>query len=119
MRHIFFISSLFAVFFFLPTESNAQTESGVAEINFEVSGVCKMCKKRIENAALTKGVKFAQWDKNTQMIKVIFKPSKITPLDIHNAIANAGYDTSLVEAPDEAYKELPSCCRYKDGIEVH
>ena len=78
-----------------------------------------MCKKRIENAALVKGVKFVEWEKSTQNLKVIFKPSKVTPLDIHKAINNAGHDTALMAAPDDKYQELPGCCRYRDGIKVH
>jgi len=78
-----------------------------------------MCKERIENAALIKGVKFAEWDKETKLIKVVFKPDKTDALKIHKSIAAAGHDTEKEKAEDEAYKKLPACCAYRDGVKTH
>ena len=50
----------------------ASKKKNTETVEFEVSGVCKMCKERIENAALIKGVKFVEWSKESQKIKVIF-----------------------------------------------
>ena len=86
---------------------------------FEVSGVCKMCEQRIEQAALVKGVKFADWDRTTGMIKVMYKTNKTDIHAVHEAIAGIGHDTSELEATEEAYGDLPDCCRYRDGVEVH
>lgn len=86
---------------------------------FKVTGVCGMCKERIENAALIKGVKLAEWDINTQTIKVIYQPKKVTQEEIEKAIAGAGHDTENQKAPEEDYKKLPGCCAYRDGVEVH
>lgn len=86
---------------------------------FEVSGVCGMCEKRIEKAALMKGVKFADWNKQTQMLKVIYKTQKIEELDIHKAVAKVGHDTQKVKADDVVYNSLPACCAYRDGVETH
>jgi mercuric ion binding protein len=86
---------------------------------FTVSGVCGMCEERIENAALIKGVKSAEWDKQTQLLTVIYKPKKVDEKAIHEAVAEYGHDTELVKATDESYNKLPSCCRYRDGVEVH
>jgi len=87
-------------------------------VEFKVEGVCDMCKKTIENAAFIKGVKFAEWDNKTSMLKVIFKSNKVSEDDIHKSVAKAGYTTSKEKATDEAYNSLPKCCRYKE-LEKH
>lgn len=91
----------------------------VKTIELTVSGVCGMCEERIENAALIKGVKSAEWDKQTQILTLIIKPKKVDEKTISEAVAAHGHDTELVKATDEAYNKLPNCCRYRDGIEVH
>ncbi len=87
------------------------------KVSFEVSGNCEMCKKRIEKSALTvKGVKFANWDIPSNLISIIYNPKKVTLLNIQEAIALAGHDTSLVKASDKTYNELPICCIYQRTI---
>jgi mercuric ion binding protein len=103
---------------FLAPEAKAQSKKKIETVEFEVSGVCVMCEKRIEDAALIKGVRLAQWDKLTQKIKVIYSTKKVTLEDIHEAIAKAGHDTEKVKAKDEVYLKLPDCCLYRT-IEVH
>jgi len=88
-------------------------------LEFEVDGVCGMCKERIENAALIKGVKFAEWNKETHMLQVVYRPKKVTELDIHRAVAEMGHDTPRVKASEEAYQKLPACCAYRDGVDPH
>ncbi len=98
----------------------SQKEKSVVKVSFEVSGVCKMCKERIEEAAIyTRGVKKAVWEKETQQIEIVYNKKQTTEEAIHKAIANAGHDTSNTIADAEAYNRLPDCCRYKDGVEVH
>ena len=104
------------------TAGTIQAQDKVKKIEtceIEVAGVCKMCKKRIENAALIKGVKMAQWDQDSQMLKVVYNPSKTTEETIHKSVSDAGHDTNKVTAPDEAYKKLPGCCLYRDGVKPH
>ena len=86
---------------------NAKTEK------FEVKGNCGMCETRIEKAANSvDGVKSADWDKETKMIKVTFDPGKTDLHKIHMAIAKAGHDTDMHKASDEVYDKLPACCKY-------
>lgn len=114
------LASIITVLFFVSTISlSAQTEPKVKTIEFEVSGVCGMCKDRIENAALVKGVKFAEWNKQTQKLKVVYSTKKVAELDIHKAIAQHGHDTPKAKAKDEVYAKLPGCCQYRDGVKVH
>ena len=78
-----------------------------------------MCKNRIETAAYIKGVKFAEWNKETKVLKVSYKSTKVTEDDIHKAIAGVGHNTEKVKATQETIESLPGCCRYDDGVETH
>ena len=86
---------------------------------FTVHGVCSMCEKRIEKAALISGVMSAAWDKDLQNLKVIYKSKKVSLKEIKKAVAQAGHDTDDIKAPDDAYSTLPACCAYRDGVKVH
>lgn len=99
--------------------TNAQDNKKTETAEFKVTGVCGMCKERIENAALIKGVKLAEWDASTQMIKVVYQSNKVTQDEIEKSIAGAGHDTEHHVATEDGYKKLPACCAYKDGVEVH
>ena len=96
----------------------AGTASKVKTATFKVYGVCGMCEKRIEKAALIKGVKMAEWDKHTQKLTVHFS-GKFDVKDVHKAVAKVGHDTELEKAEDDVYQSLPNCCKYRDGREVH
>lgn len=117
MNFILKFTALSAFLILFSFSSNAQAD--IVETSFEVSGVCNGCKKRIENAAQIKGVKLAEWDKHTQLLKVVYKSTKVDLPTIQESIAAVGHDTGEVKAKDEVYKELPGCCHYRDGIEVH
>ena len=117
-----FINHILFLLIFLLTAfiSNAQEKkNNKVTTEFEVSGVCDMCKKRIENAALIKGVKYAEWDKKTGIITVIYDDRKTTNEAIQEAIAEHGHDTPLAKADSLDYKKLPDCCYYRDDVEVH
>jgi len=86
---------------------------------FHVDGVCNQCKARIENAAYIKGVKFCEWNQETEVLTVIYKPEKVELKQIHESIANAGHSTELMPADQEAYNKLPKCCLYDDGVHKH
>lgn len=102
----------------LPTQAQTKGSKNLTE-EIEVSGVCGMCKRRIEKAALIKGVRVAEWDKENQLLKVTFHATKTSSEAIQRAVAAAGYDTALFKGNDQAYGELPGCCQYRSGIEVH
>ena len=103
---------IFTVFFlFITNCSISQTKS---EVIF-VDGVCGMCEKRIEsNCLATKGVKLADWNKESKMLKVIYNEKKISMDEIHKKIASIGHDTNLETASEEAYNNLYMCCKYRD-----
>ena len=106
----------------LPAISEAQAQKKAKEtrtVEFQVSGVCGMCKERIENGALIKGVKQVEYDRDTSKLKVVYRSDKVTEDEIHQAIAAIGHDTDKVKATEEAYGKLPDCCAYRDGVEKH
>lgn len=95
------------------TAVSAQEKEQAKQI-IEVKGVCEMCKKRIEKAALdVKGVRSADWSIADQQITVYLNPKKTTGQEVQEAIAKAGHDTKAVKATDEAYNNLHSCCKYE------
>jgi mercuric ion binding protein len=107
--HLFL--SIIAIFIFAASAS-AQPKNVKATI--KVYGNCTMCKKRIETALDTKGIKQAMWDPKTKELQVVYVPGRITELEIHQIVAAVGHDTDKVKATDEAYAELPFCCLYRD-----
>lgn len=87
------------------------------KIEFKVTGNCGMCKKTIEASLKGKpGIKSASWNKDTKMMTISFDPSKISEDQIHQAIADSGYDTEKKKASDKAYNNLPGCCQYERSL---
>lgn len=99
------------------TEENSSV--AMTEVSFGVRGNCGMCKKTIEKAANgVEGVAEADWNVDEKMIKISFNGAKTSTMDIHNAIAKAGYDTEKVAGSKTAYKELPKCCQYDHAMKI-
>lgn len=115
-----FCLPLLLVLFAQTAQAQSERLPKVMTDTLAVTGVCKMCQARIEEATMyQRGVKLAHWDKDAQQLRVVYKTKKITREEICQAVAKVGHDTELVKATDEAYQELPGCCRYRDGVEVH
>ena len=72
-----------------------------------------MCRKRIETAARSAGVKAVSWDATAQLARVSFDSSKVSLSAVQKKISEAGYDTQLFRATDSAYFKLPGCCQYE------
>lgn len=114
MKKIIFIFSLFLIGF--STQAQDVKKKKNAKVAFEVDGICGMCKKRIEIAALkTKGVKFAIWDVKSHQINIILDERKTTLETIKQNIANVGHDVKDFKASDEAYESVHPCCKYRDS----
>ncbi len=115
-RLIFFL--LFTVSFFSPDIVLAGNPNVVTGV-FKVDGTCGQCKQRIEDAAYIKGVKFAEWNKETHDLTVKYDSTKTTADKILQSVAKAGHDAGDFKATNEDYTKLPSCCKYKSGIKKH
>ena len=84
-------------------------------VSIEVDGVCMMCKKRIEKAALnTQGVKFASWDVKTHQLSLIIDERKTSVKVIKKNIAAVGHDTKEIKATQDAYNSVNQSCKYRD-----
>ena len=115
MKKLSFLLIMFSVFSF--SQNNVQNSN--AKSTFKVSGVCDMCKFRIEKQSIKiKGVKFANWDKNSNKLSIIYNSKKITLDNIQKEIAGFGHDTEKFKAPDDVYNNLPECCYYKNS-QIH
>jgi copper chaperone CopZ len=84
-------------------------------ISFKVSGTCNMCKERIEKALDKPGIKSAKYDIASETVTVTFVPKKLEAIQLHNLVAIAGHDTEMVKASEQAYENLPECCKYREG----
>jgi copper chaperone CopZ len=109
MKHIIWV---FITFLYLQTSAQQSAKT----VTFTVKGNCEECKENIENAADLKGVKLLTWDQKTKVATVTFNPEKITLSQIQQAIAAKGYDTGDFKGSEKAYKALPKCCKYRDGV---
>jgi copper chaperone CopZ len=82
-------------------------------VEFKVTGNCSMCKKAIESSLKgIKGIHEATWGQKTKVMKVVFDPAEISEDQIHQKIADSGYDTEKKKASEKAYSSLPECCQY-------
>lgn len=99
--------------------SAQEKKSKIDTAKFEVKGVCNMCKERIENAALIKGVKWVEWDKATDTLTVIYRVDKLDIQKVHNSVAESGHTTEKVECNLDAYNKLPACCAYMGDVKKH
>lgn len=101
-------------FLFSSARKPVAAPSADTTISFKVFGVCEMCRKRIEAAALGKGVAKAQWDVETKMLSLTYNPNKTEPAKVSARIAAAGHDTHDRQAKSGVYNNLPACCRFRE-----
>ena len=106
---------LIILFFLISNYSFGQEIiSKTVNTSFTVSGVCEMCKDRIEKSTIKfKGVKYVNWDIISNKVSIIYNSKKIKLDNIHKEISLLGHDTEFYQAPLEAYNQLPDCCQYK------
>jgi len=102
------------VLLFMFIAINAQEKSKNKKVDVKVSGICDMCKTRIEKAAFkTKGVKSAEWSSESQSLSLVINERKTDVLTIQKNMAAIGHDTEVVQATNEAYNNLHGCCQYE------
>ena len=117
MYRIFFC--FLFLFSFLSPDGVFAGKHDIVTGNYIVNGVCEKCKKRIEEAAYIKGVKYADWNVDSHNLTVKYDSSKTSSEVILQSIAKSGHDSEYYKATDEDYNKLPSCCRYRSGIKKH
>jgi len=73
---------------------------------------CNMCKETIEKAVNNvDGVNYVNVIVNDKIAKVKFDKTKTELTKIENAITSAGYQANDKPADNEAYNNLPGCCK--------
>ena len=93
------------IFFGLLLSYPVFSQSKTVEI--DVKGVCGMCKARIEKAALkTKGVKYAQWNPETQKLSAIINSNKTNFRTIAINISAVGHEASEFPVDNDIYLSL-------------
>ena len=110
---------LIGIIIFIMSTTIGFAQNKNARANIEVDGVCQMCKKRIEKAAISvKGVKSATWNVDTHELKLIYDERKTNIENISKKLASVGHDTKDIKASDEAYDGVHACCKYRDSETV-
>jgi copper chaperone CopZ len=109
--------NIIALFALILMSSGAFAQKQV-DTTMIVNGVCGMCETTIENAAQIKGVSTADWDVETKVLTLSYNSKKTSIAKINRAINEAGYDTEMSTAGDEAYNNLHGCCKYRDPAVV-
>jgi periplasmic mercuric ion binding protein len=118
MKKIVFVLSILMIGFSAQAQEVKKNKN--AKTSFQVDGICGMCKKRIETAALkTKGVKFAIWSVETHQLNLIMDERKTDVSAVQQNILKVGHDVfdaenKKVVATDEAYNSVHPCCKYRD-----
>jgi len=114
------MKKLFVLLFlsFLPFLGQAQRK---IEKTIKVSGVCEMCKERIETALDVKGIVFSEYSVEKQELLVVYKPKKIEWSAIEKLVLDAGHDVGETKANDKCYNALNACCKYRSQqvIDAH
>lgn len=114
------VFSTIAIFFLgmmlysAPAFSQQQEElPAVIGTEFQVLGLCGMCKERIEKAAYSvRGVRKASWDQKAQKLQVTYRTKHADQETIERAIAKAGHDTQNFITDEKTYANLHGCCKY-------
>ena len=120
MKSYFLNLMLMLLFSVTSLQTIAQTKTNkLVTDTITIKGNCGECKARIEEAAYTKGVKTAEWNKTTKILTVVYNSEKTSRDKIQASIANAGHDSDRHTASDKSYKSLPSCCAYRTGVCAH
>jgi periplasmic mercuric ion binding protein len=102
------------LFIFILVSGYVYAQSNTVKASIKVYGNCAMCKRRIETALDTKGIKAATWNTKTKQLEVVYQSDKITEKRIHEIVSSVGHDTDQMKAKDDVYANLPFCCLYRD-----
>jgi outer membrane receptor for ferrienterochelin and colicins len=89
------------------------------EVTFAVAGVCGMCKKRIESTVEAPGLLYKEWDQSTGLLHLRYDPNLYSLEKAKKALLAVGHDVEGKEANQKAYRQLPTCCLYKDPNNPH
>ena len=110
MRRVLQLLFFFSLVLFISCGTNSNT---VIEKTFHVWGNNDVCKKTIEKACTLNGVKDANWNPDSKLLKFNIDTAIITTNAVLKSVASAGYDNELFFGNDYAYSNLPEACQYE------
>lgn len=117
MKHLLKLFLPLIALLFIGTNHAEAAKTDTVKIKTQT--VCGMCKARLEKAlAYEKGVENFTVDIENDIITVAYKEKKTSPEQLREAIAAVGHPADDVQPTEEAYNELPNCCRYRT-LEKH
>lgn len=97
---------------------NAQARRNAETIEIKSSLICGMCEDRVmKGLAFERGVTKVQVNLKEQLITVDYRPKQTSPEKIKQAITKLGHDADDLLADEDAYENLPACC--KKDVEPH
>lgn len=95
----------------------ACTSKPNAEAQFYVRGNCDMCKERIDKTVLAiPGVEKADWNVESETIKIAYDSTRVKPVEIEKVIAATGHATTHIPMDTAAHAKLPDCCQVNQGF---
>jgi outer membrane receptor for ferrienterochelin and colicins len=94
-------------------------QSSGDEVSFSVAGVCGMCKTRIEKTVEAPGLTYKEWDQQTGILHLRYNPEIYSVEKAKKALLDVGHDVEGNNANQRAYRQLPTCCLYKDPNNPH
>lgn len=96
------------------------TGSSDNNLYIKVSGVCSMCKERIEKVAGNIiGVVETDYDLGQQLLKIEYDKDLFSKQELVNALLYSGHDADGQKAPQDVYLQLHACCHYRDDGHGH
>lgn len=113
-KNISVVISLIFLYGNIANAQNYKTNEKDSTVTFQVSGVCEMCKIRIEEAAKGKGVKLGEWNVDSKQFTLVYDKTSTDPEKVQRRIVDAGHDSEQKTAKDFVYKALPDCCLYRE-----
>ena len=106
------MKTIITALLFILAVNQIDAQSSKTSAKFIVQGNCEMCKTNIEKVTkAVKGVKKADWNVQSKVIKVTYDSLKTNLKEIHSAISEMGYKTDKIAATKKGYDALPFCCR--------
>jgi len=82
-------------------------------VRFKIyAGKCSYSKSTIKKVIKEMGGKGVQYSFKTQMVEFNFDNEEVDIMDIHQKIADAGFQTLAAKPTMHAFKMLPECAQY-------
>ncbi len=94
-------------------EKKAERPDTIKTSTIEVKGMkCTNCVAAVKRAlTAVEGVESVQVDLEKKHAIVRYLPEKVQVASLERAIADAGYNANKVKRNEDAYEQLPSCCK--------